>query len=169
MTYYVAPSFEGKEFLCEPYEKAGKMYVKIMGATAPREIRVYDKPQASWGKTKKANGTEKRVERYNDRFLAFNYPDNQYAYLVGMKEYNGTLGIWLYRNKPNKIYYGKEHNIMLNPLWGYFGFVDREPIAELDPIFVSEEEVRIENGYKRLIDDAWWKEEVKRLQTLSEG
>lgn len=168
MNYYVAPSFEGKEFLSEPYEKNGKMYVKIMGATAPREIRVYDKPQASWSKTKKANGTEKRVERYNDKFLVFNYPGQEYAYLVGMKEKDGVLGFWHYRKLPGIIGNTKE-NITLSPLWGYFGSADREPIWDLDPEFIKEEDVRIEDGYKRLVDDAWWKKEINRLYNLYDG
>jgi len=170
MDYYVAPSFEGKDFMCEPYEKNGKMYVKIKNASGgEREIRCYDKPQASWAKTKKASGTEKRVERLNDKFLVFNYPGQEYAYLVGMKEYNGELGFWHYRKKPDTILYSREYNIMLNPLWGYYGTADREPIASLDPEFVREEDVRIEGGYKRLVDDAWWKAENKRLQTIGEG
>lgn len=168
MNYYVAPSFEGKEFLSEPYEKNGKLYVKIMGATAPREIRVYEKPQASWNKTKKANGTEKRVERYNDRYLAFNYPGQEYGYLVGMRERDGVLGFWHYRKLPGIIANTKD-NIMLSPLWGYHGTADREPIWELDPEFIKEEDVKIEGGYKRLVDDAWWKKEVNRLYRLYDG
>ena len=60
MNYCVAPSFEGKPFLCDPYERDGKMYVKIKNASGgEREIRIYDKPQAAWSKTKKANEAEK--------------------------------------------------------------------------------------------------------------
>ena len=167
--YYVAPSFEGKDFLCAPYEKDGKMYVKIKNASGgEREIRVYDKPQAAWAKTKKANGTDKRVERYNDKFLAFNYPGQEYGYLVGMKEHDGQLGIWSYR-KPPGVIKDIHSNIMLSPLWGYFGTCDKEPLWEYDPVFVPESEVKIEGGYKRLIDDAWWKKEVNRLYNLYDG
>ncbi len=168
MKYYVAPSFEGKTFLCEPYTRDGKMYVKIHKADGgEREIRCYDKPQASWTKTKKAQGTEKRVERMNDKFLVFNYPGMEYAYLVGMHEKDGVLGFWHYRKKPGIV--NTKANISLNPLWGYYGSVEREPIWELDPEFVREEDVRIENGYRRLIDDNWWKEEVNRLYNLYDG
>ena len=169
MDYYFAPSFEGKKFLCDPYDKGGKLYVRIANSSGgEREIRVYDKPQASWSKTKKANGTEKRVERYNDKYLVFNYPGMEYAYLVGMKEKDGVLGFWHYRKKPG-IIYDIHSNITLSPLWGYHGSVDREPLWEYDPEFIREEDVRIEGGYRRLIDDKWWKEEVNRLYRLYDG
>ena len=169
MDYYVAPSFEGKEFICEPYEKNGKMYVKIMGATAPREIRVYERPQASWSKTKKANGTEKRVERYNDKFLYFNYSPEESAELVGMRRNaDGILGFWSYRKKPEGAV-DIHSNISLSPLWGYYGSIEKEPLYEYDPIFIREEDIRIEGGYKRLIDDAWWKKEINRLYNIYDG
>ena len=88
--WYVSPSFQGKEWLCDPYEKDGKMYVKIQGAKAPREIRVYDEWQNSWPAALKP-----RVERKYDRFLAFNYPDGHYAYIVGMENVNDKCGFFL--------------------------------------------------------------------------
>ena len=169
MKYYVAPSFEGKDFLCDPYEKDGKMFVKIAKADgSPREIRVYDKPQASWGKSKKAQGNEPRVERYNDKFLAFNIPGREYAYIVGMEDRgDGTLGFWHYRKKPDIV--KTSDNIVLSVLFGYICRGDKEPIWELDPEFITEEEVRVENGYRRLIDDKWLKEEYNRLWQLYDG
>ena len=169
MNYYVDPSFEGKAFLCEPYTRDGKLYVKIRKSDGgEREIRIYEKPQASWGKTKAAKSTEKRVERYDDKFLVFNYPDASYAYLVGMHEKDGVLGFWHYRKKPERIIHSSE-NITLNPLWGYYGSVEKEPVWELDPEFVKEEDVRIEGGYRRLVDDKWWKEEINRLYMLHDN
>lgn len=156
--WYVAPSFRGKEFLCEPYEKDGKMYVKIQGAKAPREIRVYDEWQSSWPAELRP-----RVERKFDRFLAFNYPDGCYAYIVGIEEVEGQEGFWKYKKIPKKGYNWND-NIVLSPLFGYIGRLGRPPITELEPEFVDARTVRVENGFKRLITDEWYQNELKRLE-----
>jgi hypothetical protein len=158
--WYVAPSFKDKEWLCEPYEKEGKMYVKVMGAKTPREIRVYDEWQNSWPAALKP-----KVERKNDCFLAFNYPDGRYGYVVGMREVDGRQGFWRYTKLPTKPY-GWYKNLVLSPLFGYIGTLDKPPIKELEPIFVDISEVQIENGFKRLINDEWYQSELKRLEEL---
>ena len=156
--WYVAPSFRDKEFLCEPYEKDGKMYVKIQGAKAPREIRVYDEWQSSWPAELRP-----RVERKFDRFLAFNYPDGRYGYIVGIEEVDGHEGFWRYKKIPAKNYSWKD-NLVLSPLFGYIGRLGRPPIIELEPEFVDARTVRVENGFKRLITDEWYQNELKRLE-----
>jgi len=156
--WYVAPSFRDKEFLCEPYEKDGKMYVKVMGAKAPREIRVYDEWQNSWPVALKP-----RVERKADSFLAFNYPDGRYAYIVGVETEGGRTGFWKYQNLPEKSYRWSD-NIVLSPLFGYIGRLGRPVIQELNPVFVDISEVRVENGFKRLVTDEWYQQELKRLE-----
>lgn len=159
--WYVAPSFKDKEWLCEPYEKDGKMYVKVMGAKAPREIRVYDEWQNSWPAALKP-----KVERKNDCFLVFNYPDGRYGYIVGMREVDGRQGFWKYTKLPTKPY-GWYKNLVLSPLFGYIGTLDKPPIKELEPNFVDISEVQIENGFKRLVDDEWYQSELKRLEELT--
>ena len=158
--WYVAPSFRGKEFLCEPYEKDGKMYVKVMGAKAPREIRVYDEWQNSWPAALKP-----RVERKHDRFLAFNYPDGRYAYIVGIDEVDGRKGFWKYNKLPKKRYTWHE-NIVLSPLFGYIGRLGCPVIEELEPEFVDIKDVECENGFLRLITDEWYQAELKRLEKM---
>lgn len=156
--WYVAPSFRGKDFLCEPYEKDGKMYVKVMGAKAPREIRVYDEWQSSWPAELRPH-----VERKFDRFLVFNYPDGRYAYIVGIEEVEGQEGFWKYKKIPAKSYSWND-NIVLSPLFGYVGRLGRPPIMELEPEFVDACTVRVENGFKRLVTDEWYQNELKRLE-----
>lgn len=158
--WYVAPSFRGKEFLCEPYEKDGKMYVKVMGAKAPREIRVYDEWQNSWPVALKP-----RVERKPDRFLAFNYPDGRYAYVIGIRSVDGREGFWKYKNLPEKNYHWTE-NVVLSPIFGYIGSLDKPPIDELEPEFVDARDVVVENGFRRLITDEWYQQELKRLEKM---
>lgn len=161
--WYVSPSFQGKEWLCEPYEKDGKMYVKIQGAKAPREIRVYDEWQNSWPAALKP-----RVERKYDRFLAFNYPDGHYAYIVGMENVNDKCGFFQYQKLPEKLYKWCD-NIALSPLFGYIGRLGRPVISELEPKFVSIEEVQCENGFLRLVTDEWYQNELKRLENLNKN
>ena len=156
--WFVSPSFKDKPWLCEPYEKDGKMYVKIQGAKAPREIRVYDEWQSSWPAELRP-----RVERKFDRFLAFNYPDGRYAYIVGIEEVEGQEGFWKYKKIPEKGYSWND-NIVLSPLFGYVGCLGRPPIMELEPEFVDARTVRVENGFKRLITDEWYQNELKRLE-----
>ena len=158
--WYVAPSFRGKEFLCEPYEKDGKMYVKVMGAKAPREIRVYDEWQNSWPAALKP-----RVERKADSFLAFNYPDGRYAYVVGIRSADGREGFWKYQKVPEKNYSWAQ-NLVLSPIFGYIGSLEKPPIDELEPQFVDVAEVRIDGGFKRLITDEWYQNEMKRLKEI---
>ena len=158
--WFVAPSFKDKEWLCEPYEKDGKMYVKVMGAKAPREVRVYDEWQNSWPAALKP-----RVERKADRFLAFNYPDGRYAYVVGMETEGDRTGFWKYQNIPEKSYHWSD-NIVLSPLFGYVGRLGRPVIKELNPVFVDISEVQVENGFKRLITDEWYNNELKRLEKM---
>ena len=133
--WFVAPSFRGKEWLCDPYEKDGKMYVKVMGAKAPREVRVYDEWQSSWPAALKP-----RVERKADRFLAFNYPEGRYAFVV--------------------------ENVILSPIFGYMGVLDQPAAQELEPEFVDARDVVVENGFKRLITDEWYQAEVKRFSKI---
>ena len=158
--WFVAPSFKGKEWLCEPYEKDGKFYVKIQGAKAPREIRVYDEWQNSWPAALKP-----RVERKADRFLAFNYPDGRYAYVVGIESDGTREGFWHYKKLPEK-HYTWHDNIVLSPLFGYIGRLGCPVIDELEPEFVSIEDVRCENGFLRLITDEWYQNELKRLEKI---
>lgn len=159
--WYVAPSFQGKEFLCEPYEKDGKMYVKVMGAKAPREIRVYDEWQNSWPAALKP-----KVERKADSFLAFNYPDGRYGYIIGIETVNDREGFWRYKKLPEKNYPWK-FNIVLSPLFGYIGRLSMPPIEELEPEFVDINDVRVENGFKRLVSEEWYQNELKRLAGLN--
>ena len=158
--WYVAPSFRDKEFLCEPYEKDGKMYVKIMGAKAPREIRVYDEWQTSW-----PDSLRPRVERKADRFLAFNYPDGRYGYIIGIEEVDGRTGFWKYKKIPQKSY-AWNRNLVLSPLFGYIGRLSEAPIDELEPEFVDVSTVVVDNGFKRLITDEWYQSELKRLEQM---
>lgn len=155
--WFVSPSFQGKEFLCNPYEKDGKMYVKVMGAKAPREVRVYDEWQSTWPAALKP-----RVERNTDSFLAFNYSEGYYTSIVGIENNNGREGFWRYKKIPTKKYSWND-NLILSPLFGYIGRLGRPVIQELEPEFVSIEKVRIENGFRRLITDEWWKGELERL------
>ena len=158
--WFVAPSFKDKKWLCEPYEKDGKTYVKIMGAKAPREIRVYDEWQSSW-----PDSLRPRVERKADRFLAFNYPDGRYAYVVGIDAVDGMQGFFQYQKLPEKSYKWCD-NIVLSPLFGYIGRLGRPVISELDPKFVGIEEVQCEGGFKRLVSDEWYQAELKRLERM---
>ena len=158
--WFVAPSFKGKEWLCEPYEKDGKTYVKVMGAKAPREIRVYDEWQSSW-----PDSMRPRVERKADRFLAFNYPDGRYAYVVGIESDGTREGFWKYNKLPEK-HYSWHSNLTLSPLFGYTGRLGRPVIEELEPEFVSIEDVRCENGFKRLVSEEWYQAELKRLEKM---
>lgn len=158
--WYVAPSFRDKEFLCEPYEKDGKMYVKIQGAKAPREIRVYDEWQSSW-----PDSLRPRVERKADKFLAFNYPDGRYAYVIGINEVDGRKGFWKYKKIPQKSY-AWNHNLVLSPLFGYIGRLSEAPIEELEPEFVDISTVVVDNGFKRLVTDEWYQSELKRLEQM---
>ena len=158
--WFVAPSFKGKDWLCDPYEKDGKMYVKIQGAKAPREIRVYDEWQSSW-----PDNLRPRVERKADRFLAFNYPDGRYAYVVGIDEVDGRKGFWKYKKLPEKRYTWHD-NVVLSPIFGYIGRLGRPVIEELEPEFVDIKDVECENGFLRLITDEWYQMELKRLEKM---
>lgn len=158
--WYVAPSFRDKEFLCEPYEKDGKMYVKVMGAKAPREIRVYDEWQTSWPAELKP-----RVEHKANSFLAFNYPDGRYGFVVGIRSIEGREGFWRYNILPTK-QYGWQDNIALSPLFGWIGRLDKPPIKALNPEFVDIKEVRVDNGFRRLVTDDWYQNELKRLEGM---
>ena len=158
--WYVAPSFKDKEWLCEPYEKDGKMYVKIQGAKAPREVRVYDEWQSSW-----PAALRPRVERKNDRFLAFNYPDGRYGFIVGMETVDNRTGFFQYQKLPEKSYSWAD-NLVLSPLFGYIGRLGRPVIKELEPKFIDIKEVQVENGFKRLITDEWYANELKRLEKM---
>lgn len=158
--WFVSPSFKDKEWLCEPYEKDGKMYVKIQGAKTPREIRVYDEWQSSWPAALKP-----RVERNADSFLVFNYPEDHYAQIVGIESFNGSQGFWKYKKIPAKRY-SWNSNLILSPIFGYIGRLGRPVIEELEPEFVSIEDVKVENGFKRLISDEWYRNELKRLESI---
>ena len=160
--WFVSPSFRDKEWLCEPYERDGKFYVKVMGAKTPREIRVYEEWQSQWPAALKP-----RVERYADRYLAFNYPEGRYAYVVGIDEIDGRRGFWKYQKLPERHYNLKE-NIFLSPLFGYIGLLSLPPAEELEPVYVDISEVEIEGGFKRLITDEWYKDELNRYRRLSE-
>lgn len=158
--WFVAPSFRGKEWLCDPYEKDGKMYVKVMGAKAPREVRVYDEWQSSWPAALKP-----RVERKADRFLAFNYPEGRYAFVIGIRSTDGREGFWKYKKLPERVYHWQE-NVILSPIFGYMGVLDQPAAQELEPEFVDARDVIIENGFRRLITDEWYQAEVKRFSKI---
>jgi hypothetical protein len=82
-----------------------------------------------------------------------------------MREVDGRQGFWRYAKLPTKPY-GWYKNLVLSPLFGYIGTLDKPPIKELEPIFVDISEVQIENGFKRLINDEWYQSELKRLEEL---
>lgn len=160
--WFVSPSFRDKEWLCEPYERDGKFYVKVMGAKTPREIRVYEEWQSQWPAALKP-----RVERYADKCLAFNYPEGRYAYVVGIDEINGRRGFWKYQKLPER-HYNWQENIILSPLFGYIGLLSLPAAEELEPVYMDISEVEIEGGFKRLITDEWYKDELNRYRRLSE-
>ena len=57
--------------------------------------------------------------------------------------------------------------MVLSPIFGYMGRLGRPPIMELEPEFVDARTVRIKNGFKRLITDEWYQNELKRLEKCS--
>ena len=158
--WLVAPSFRGKEFLCEPYERDGKYYVKVMGAKAPREIRVYEEHQASWPESLRP-----RVDRNADTYIAHNYPEGRYAFVVGIRAVDGREGFWKYKKLPERVYRWQE-NVILSPIFGYMGMLDQPAAQELEPEFVDVRTVQVENGFKRLITDKWYQDEVKRFSKI---
>jgi len=164
MNYYLAPSFRDKKVLCEPYEKDGKLYVKIQGKTKPREVRAYTTPLASWQKNKE---TAIYVEWFEDYVVPHNYTNEHYSEVIGIRtDKEGRRGVWFYRRLPNAFEYKRGDNIMLSPVLGYHGSIEEEPIEKFDPIFVSEDEIIFEKGFKRLVTATWWEEEVARIHRI---
>lgn len=165
MDYLLAPSFRDKKVLCEPYEKNGKMYVKIQGASGPREVRAYDKPQAAW---QKKQDTAMYVEFQEDCVLLHNYPVDRYSDVIGIREdENGNRGVWFYRELPEAHSYSTKENIILSPVLGYHGSILEPPVERFNPTFVSEKEICMgDNKFRRLVTATWWKKEIERLHRI---
>lgn len=162
--WYVAPSFKGKKFLKDPYLKNGKYYTQIEGANGkPREIRVYEEWQNAWPESQKP-----WVERLPDRFLAHNYPAGRYADIIGIRTVDGRTGFWKYTKLPDKIYDWQD-NVVLSPLFGYVGWLHREPVWELKPEFIDIKDVEVPEGFRRLITDDWYSKELERYHEMAEA
>lgn len=157
---FVAPSYKDYPRIGEPFEQDGKIYIKILKNGKEKTVRGYQEWQNSWPAALKP-----RVERRADSFLAFNYPDGRYGYIVGIRSVDGREGFWKYNKVPEKNYSWAQ-NLVLSPLFGYIGSLEKPPIDELEPQFVSADEVRIDGGFKRLVSDEWYQNELRRLQKI---
>lgn len=155
--WFVSPTYQPYYNGEKPYQKNGRSYVTINYKGKDKEVRCYDAWQASWSKDKMP-----RVERRDDMFLVYGYPDGAFARIAGiMTDTDGRRGIWKYsKNPPNPFKYNWKDNIMWSPLWGWFGTVDKEPVYECEPFFISENDLKVEGGWKRLTSSRNCSEEM---------